>query len=183
MICFYLYQHHITILIPLSHPTKNTQQTAKSSNARCIIWVMKTKCPIPHSSLPTHKNMAQHSTTIPKHPHIYTLTNWVVQIMLPLMKLNSITDGSITKHRKTCTLYTEHLASTTINLTNLPDTQPTSITTTPHLLKTILFDSCPPQFHHKLQLIIDNNEDKSTLYMRVLHWNATTNTTNRHYQS
>ena len=74
------------------------------------------------------------------------------------------TEGSLSRHQKS------------VN-TNTPSTKNQ---TQPQLSRSIIFGNCPPQFDPKLHALIDQNTNKNkTLYITVLRWNATTNTTNK----
>lgn len=92
------------------------------------------------------------------------------------------TDGSLSKHQKSCTIYKtiptihhhqSHRKHQHVNYHNQKQ---------PQLSWSIIFVSCPPQFHPELQTLIVQNTNESILYTTVLHWNnaSTTPRTNNH---
>ena len=80
----------------------------------------------------------------------------------------------INDHYNTCPAYLSLNDSTYITIldssdNDKDDTPPTDLS------KTTLFNSCAPQFHHKLSKLINNNTDQNAVYTKIIHWNASFN--------
>ena len=166
---------HLLHLPPLPAST-NTKYPTNCCMKQCPLYNMGCKTKITNFKQFIH-DVNKHGNAIHRDLFLTTASQTLKKIRWykcsPSCNTLHFTEHILTTHQQQCEQYILTMSTT-------PTQSPPNNTNSQTLPHTILFDSCPTQYHSQLQSLLDNNTNQSTLYATVFCWNAIANTASTH---